>query len=188
MKLNKRQKKLWRTFGFLVRLLVLSIPLYIVIGLGISLMPLQVVVAGMAGRILEQMGFSVIQQGALLSVAAPGVAVPFGFIINEDCTGWKSMLFLFALIFAMPKVAMRKRLWGLAIGLPIIWVGNLARIIGVVLAERAYGVETALLIHDYGWQAGLIALVLGLWIIWLWWARQERKRKSIWATMKEIFR
>jgi exosortase/archaeosortase family protein len=150
---------------------------------------MQETVAMQSAWVLESMGFSAYQQGEFITVSekvrvpehGPGTGSrePFYFMINQDCTGWKSMLFLFALIFAVPGVMLGRRLWGLLFGLVVIWVGNIARVVGVVLAERAHGVQAAMLIHDYLWQAGLIALVLGLWLIWMAWVRRERRKHGL---------
>jgi exosortase/archaeosortase family protein len=188
-KLDNRQQRLWSAFEFLVRLLVLSIPLYLIIGVGLSgtlLSPLQSAVVEQSAWVLERMGFEVQYSDVFVTSSSSPAAEPFNFMINEDCTGWKSMLFLFALLFAVPGIALGKRLWGLVFGLPAIWVGNLARVVGVVLAEQAYGVEAALIIHDYLWQAGLIALVLGIWMAWLGLARE--KRKTAMEKLKEVIR
>ena len=80
------------------------------------------------------------------------------------------------MLFAVPGIALRKRLWGLVFGLPTVWIGNIGRVVGVVLAEDAYGKAAALMIHDYLWQLGLIALVLGIWAVWMYWARRSSKK------------
>lgn len=184
-RLNRRQHRLWQTLEFLARLIILSLPLYLIIGLGVSLYPLQLAAAGQSGWILDAMGYSVRQEGAYLTVSGGGPVQDFPFYVNEDCTAWKSMLFLFALILAVPATTLglghrpsqtavwRRRGLGLLVGIPVIWLGNLGRVVGVVLAERSYGVETALLIHDYWWQFGLIALVLVIWAGWLFYARRK---------------
>ncbi len=162
-KLTAEQERLWDTFIFLAKVLVLSIPLYFVILTGVSLAPLQMLDATVASSILRSIGFPVLQNGALITAGNP----PFTFYLTEDCTAWKSVLFLFALIFAVPAVSMRKRLIGLGLGIPIIWMGNQARIIGVVLAERATNVQFAMLTHDYFWRVFLVLLVLGVWLLWI---------------------
>lgn len=172
-RLNRKQQRLWHILEFIVRLIILSIPLYLIIGFGISLYPLQLAAAGQSGWIMEVMGYSVQQEGAYMTVGGGGPSQDFFFYVNEDCTGWKSMLFLFALVMAVPAIAWRRRGLGLLIGIPVIWLGNLGRVVGVVLAERSYGVETALLVHDYLWQFGLIALVLIIWAGWLFYARRK---------------
>jgi exosortase/archaeosortase family protein len=165
IRLTPRQARLWGILAFLLRLCLLSIPLYLVIWLGVDLWAMQVAAASQSGWLLQAMGYRVVQEGAGLTVNG------FTFFIIPDCTGWKSMLFLFALVFAVPAISLRKRLAGLALGIPLIWLGNLGRVAGVVLAQGAWGTEGAMLIHDWLFQAGLVSLVLGIWLAWLLWAR-----------------
>jgi len=162
--LARDQQRLWETLLFLVKVIVLSVPLYLIIIFSISLEPLQQLDAAASSAILRAMGYTVQQDGANLAVQA---AKPFSFYLSEDCTPWKSALFLFALIFAVPAVSMRKRLAGLAAGIPILWLGNQARIIGVVMTQQATDVQFAMFTHDYFWRVFLVALVLGLWLAWM---------------------
>jgi exosortase/archaeosortase family protein len=64
-------------------------------------------------------------------------------------------------------VSMKRRVLGLVLGIPAIWLGNLGRVVGVVMAKDVWGIENAMLVHDWVFQAGLIVIVLGIWIIWL---------------------
>lgn len=168
IKLTPQQKRLWHTLLFLIRFLILVIPLYIILIFQISLLPLQFIVADHASLLLKFFGFEVVQEELILKVGTE----PFIFYIGEDCVGWKSMLCYFALIFAVLGVSLRKRLIGLLAGLPLIYLGNLARIFLVVLVQQVYGYSAAMFIHDWLWQAGLIALILILWIIWLSWIKR----------------
>jgi exosortase/archaeosortase family protein len=162
--LTPGQKRMLRMLVFLVRLAALSLPLYLVIWLGLDLYPLQLAVASQSAWLLQATGHQVVRDGALLTVNG-------GFVVSivPDCTGWKSMLFLSALIFAVPGIAMRKRLAGL-LGLPLVWLGNLTRVLAGVAAQGAWGTDAALAIHDWLFQAGLVAMVLGVWTAWLMWA------------------
>lgn len=180
--LTEGQRRLWGILEFLIRLLILSIPIYFVLIFAIDLSPLQHAVADHSAAVLKSLGYSVMQDGYHIIVGT--VYDHFYFMINEDCTGWKSMLFLFALIFAVPRIAWKKRIIGLVVGLPIIWIGNLARVIGVVLAEQAYGVEFALALHDYGYRLGLVALVLIIWIVWLKLSRKEEG--NVWSRFSDL--
>ncbi len=163
-RLSKRDRKLYDTLMFLVRFLLLSIPLYLILLMDISLLPLQQAVSGNTLWILNVMGFTAHSEGLIMYV---GDTDPFIFYTGPDCTGWKSMLCFLALVLATMGATMKKRAAGLVIGIPLIYAGNLARIVGVVLLEDAYGPEAAMAIHDWLWQAGLIALVLLLWLAWL---------------------
>ncbi len=164
IKLDRGQRKLFETLLFLVKLLVFAIPLYIMLAFSEVLLPLQGAVSHNVYHILKSLGFEVVRSGFLLR------ADGFAFLVSEDCTGWKSMLFLAALIFAVPGVLVKKRLLGLLVVVPVIYIGNLLRILAVVFIWKAYGYEFANIIHDYFWQLGLISLVLIVWVSWLIWA------------------
>jgi len=159
--LSCRDRKMWELIVFLSRLIVLALPLYLVIFFAFDLYPMQVMAASQSASIMSSLGWETVLDGVM--VTANG----FTFMVNQDCTAWKSMLFFFALVFAFPGVASRKRLLGLAAGIPLIWIGNLARIIGTVGIEGIYGEAMAMLVHDYLWRLGLVALVLGLWLAWI---------------------
>jgi exosortase/archaeosortase family protein len=163
-KFSRKQKRLWNIQMFLLRLVLFSIPLYLIILLNIDLSPAQRVIAGQTEWILKSLGFETARDGLLIKV---GIENPFIFFIGPDCVGWKSMLFYAALIMATLGVSIRKRILGIAAGIPIIYSGNLARITAVVLIERSYGFDAAMLFHDWLWQAGLMAVILITWLVWL---------------------
>jgi exosortase/archaeosortase family protein len=164
--LTPRQARMWKVLLFLARVAALSLPLYLIIWLGLDLMPLQLAAASQSAWLLGALGYQAVQEGVGITMGNG-----FAFFIIPDCTGWKSMLFLFALVFAVPGTALRKRLWGLAAGLPLIWLGNLLRIVGVVWAQSIWGTEAALSLHDTLYQAGLVAMVLAIWFTWLLWEK-----------------
>jgi len=176
IRLTRQQKRMEDTLVFLLRLIALSIPLYIIMWMDFILLPLQSITAGQVAWALNAMGFAVTSKDLILSV---GSGQPFIFFIGPDCTGWKSMLAFIALIFATLGAGMRKRIAGTLIGIPLIHAGNLLRIIAVVLIERSYGLEAAKVFHDWLWQAGLIALVLALWLAWLRWDSLKKRMGSL---------
>ena len=166
-RLIPQQARMWKTLVFLVRVSALSLPLYMIIWLGLDLYPLQVVAASQAAMLLHLMGYHLVHQGT-------GIILEngFRFYIIADCTGWKSMLFLFAMVFAVPGIALKKRLLGLAVGIPLIWLANLGRITGVVASQGIWGTQAAMLLHNTVFQLGMIAAVLIIWIAWLLWAKK----------------
>ncbi len=161
VKLTGNEQKLWLTLQFFLRLLILSIPLYFVLLFLADMTALQLLVAGNSAWLLSLSGWQVIQEGPLLNLGT------FSFLISPDCTGWKSMLFLFALLFAVPRIQNKKRFLGLVIGIPLVWAGNLGRIVMTVLVQDMYGLEAAGFVHDYLWRMGLAVLVLLIWGVWL---------------------
>ncbi|MBU0530599.1 MAG: exosortase/archaeosortase family protein [Candidatus Aenigmatarchaeota archaeon] len=175
---TQRNKQLHKTMIFFWRLVLLSIPLYIVLTLAINLGFMQNIVATQSLWMFSLTGFTVAQDGPALTVGLENEAQqPFSFAISEDSTGWKSMLFMFALIFAVPDVHNKKRLLGLLF-IPVVWAGNLLRIWAIVMIERSYGFQAAMVAHDYLWRIGLLVLVIGLWLIWLKYVKPISKKNK----------
>jgi exosortase/archaeosortase family protein len=184
-KFTKEQKRLWNTLQFIIRFTLLSIPLYLILWLNLSMAPIQQTVAGHAAWAIRALGLTVTMNNLVLTV---GPGEPFTFFIGPDCIGWKSVLAFIALVLATLGASMKKRILGIAIGVPLIYLGNLARIIIVVLVERSYGLEAARVFHDWLWQAGLIALVLLLWLAWLGWERLHPRAVSSLKRHKHIIK
>jgi exosortase/archaeosortase family protein len=160
-RLNQQQARNLKVLEFLARVTALSLPLYLVIWLGLDLYPLQFAAASQASALLTTLGFGPVQHGSGIALASG-----FQFVIIPDCTAWKSMLFLFALVMAVPRIPLKKKAMGLAIGLPLVWFANIARIVSVVALQGSLGTETALLLHDTVFQLGLVGMVLTLWGSW----------------------
>ncbi|MEM5812482.1 MAG: archaeosortase/exosortase family protein [Candidatus Aenigmatarchaeota archaeon] len=110
LNLTARQQRLLETLVFLIKVLLLSLPIYLVIALGISLSPLQNFDAAISSGILRALGYVVSQEGAHITV---GDTNPFSFYLTEDCTAWKSFILLFALIFAVPAFRLGSRIKGI---------------------------------------------------------------------------
>jgi len=180
-KLTRPQKKMLASLIFLIKFTALALPLYLIIWLNVSLLPMQVLVSDHVSFLLGLLGYDVVRDGLIITAGSEN---PFIFYIGEDCTGWKSMLCFLALVLATPHVRLRKRLAGLAAGLPVIYLGNLSRIVAVVFIQRSYGDAAARLFHDWLWQAGLISIVLLAWIAWLKW---DGVRERVSGFLKKVF-
>ena len=74
---------------------------------------------------------------------------------------------LWGLIFATRGVSYKKKFYGALVGIPLIFVGNAVRIASSVWLAMMFGLDKFTFIHDFLWQWGLIALVLGIWWGWL---------------------
>ena len=175
-RMTPAQERMRRLLWFLIRLTALSAPLYAVLLLDISLEPLQSSVAFSSEHLLRAAGFAVERDGLLLRV---GGSEPFAFAISPDCTGWKSMLIFAALVLAALGASPAKRLAGLAIGVPLVYLANVLRIFAVVSIERSMGIDAAMLFHDWLWQAGMMAVVLALWLGWLGWERISLRARAL---------
>lgn len=165
-KLTARQERLLKLQAFLLRFLLLAIPLYLVIVFGIDLGQMQFEVARESNWLLGAMGFHTELYGAALVAGYEGKQ-PLLFAITQDCTGWKVLLFFAALVLAVPKRPWKSRVVGIALGFISLWLVNIARIAAIVWIYSSYGMDTALAAHDFLWQIGLGACALLLWAAWL---------------------
>lgn len=88
------------------------------------------------------------------------------FNMVKDCTGWKGILFLTALILSTSE-SLKKKINGLMINLPVIFSINLSRIVVLILLIQRFGPEAYPIFHDVLWQASMIIAVLAIWVTWL---------------------
>lgn len=85
--------------------------------------------------------------------------------IIDECTGLFEMVIFAAAVLAFPTT-WRKKLLGLALGIPAIYLFNLIRIILlVVVGSKSYA--TFEFMHLYFWQVTLIIIIASIWIAWL---------------------
>lgn len=144
---------------------MLSLPLHFLLWVNFDATALQVFVAKSVKALLMSSGIAVTESGAFLSMATKTGALTVEII--KDCVGWKSVLAFFGLVFATPGITLKKRMLGLAIGSPIIFLGNILRIYATVLVTVWKGTGFWEITHTYLWQEGLIILVILTWYLWL---------------------
>jgi archaeosortase B (VPXXXP-CTERM-specific) len=92
---------------------------------------------------------------------------PFPVRIIEECSGIYEALLLGAALLAFPTT-WYKTVLGFAIGLPLIYAMNIARI-AVLLVIGRYFPEAFDFLHLYFWQGTMIAMVASTWLIWVLW-------------------
>jgi archaeosortase B (VPXXXP-CTERM-specific) len=133
-------------------------------------------------NILWLMRLTATLTGAIVSIFSSnvfysGVIVSFrGFSVEiiDECTGLFEMLIYIAAVAAF-STSIRKKLLGMAIGIPAIFLFNLARIIFLLLAG-AYSKSLFDFMHLYFWQATLIIMISSVWIGWLYLVVYREKR------------
>lgn len=89
----------------------------------------------------------------------------FGVLIIEECTGIFEMLIFLAAVLAYPTSWMDKLL-GFALGLPILYAFNVARILVLIWVGRFHN-ELFEFMHIYFWQATLILMITSVWLLWI---------------------
>lgn len=99
--------------------------------------------------------------------AVKDTSLTFPFILIPECGAIEIMAIFLAAVLAFPTL-WRKRLIGLAAGLPVMYGVNILRltvlaIIGAVDTSR----EWFNFAHEYVWQAIYIIFVVAVWLLWV---------------------
>jgi len=160
---SQLNRKLLRMLVFLIKFNLFAIPLYLIILSGFQWAFLKEATAGSVFVMLRISGIDASIENSYIAV--PMSNGSFVASIDWDCTGWKSMFALFALIFAT-DFPLRRKLAGLVL-LPVIYSINLVRIWFMFFFASVYGLAYYSILHATIWSLGLITAILILWIIWL---------------------
>ncbi|RLG13509.1 MAG: hypothetical protein DRN71_04685 [Candidatus Nanohalarchaeota archaeon] len=159
------QKKLWDILVFLVRFLILAIPLHVLLWLNFDAHVLQVATVSSVAFLLSLAGVPYEVVDVFLLVDCNSFVWTIEII--KDCVGWKSFMAVSGLMFAVRKVALSRRMIGVLAALPLIYAGNVFRIFTSIYLSIVFGYEWFDFIHSVLWQGGLIALVIVIWWVWL---------------------
>ncbi len=144
---------------FLIKLLVLSIPLYLILWFNVDLSFLQEVITKLLYSFLIFSGVEVKRNGFAL------VLDRFFVYVSKDCTGWKGMLFLSALILST-KSSLKQKLLGFVIHIPSFFSFNMLRIL-LLLFLGSQSRELFYMLHNFLWQISMVGVVLILWAMWI---------------------
>ncbi len=89
----------------------------------------------------------------------------FAVRIIEECTGVFEVIIFVAAVLAFPTT-WAKRLIGLAMGIPMLYIFNVVRILVLILVGR-YQPDVFEFMHLYFWQATLILMITSVWLLWI---------------------
>lgn len=114
-------------------------------------------------------------------VSAPDTLVVFqgtAVKIIEECTGVYEAIIFASAVLAFPT-GWKKRLIGLLLGFPLIYVFNAVRIT-TLIATLHYYPSIFDFVHLYFWQATLILMIMSVWALWFFKVvlREEKGRPS----------
>ncbi len=155
-------QKLRSVLRFLVKFNLFAVPLYIILLSGYQLKPLM--------EVTTDISFAVIKATMPAERSGPNMIIPaeggsWSAYVSWDSTGWKSMLALFALIFAT-EFPMRKKIIGLAF-IPLVYAVNILRIWFMFFFVHNFGAEGFPLVHATIWSWGLILTIIAFWVLWM---------------------
>lgn len=111
--------------------------------------------------------------GAVLSLFSDHVTYAGKFVtyrgfsveIIDECTGLLEMVIFLAAVISF-STTIKKKLIGIGLGIPAIYLFNIIRIIFLVVAG-AHSQSIFDFMHLYFWQATLIIMIATVWIGWL---------------------
>ena len=155
------KKQGFQLLRFLIKFNLFAIPLYIILISGFQLDLLKDITAGLSFLLLKATGIDAALSGNLISLPTSSFAAS----IDWDCTGCKSMLAFFALVFAT-DFPIRKKLYGLLF-VPLIYIVNLLRIWFMFFFVANFGLAHYDILHSTIWSWGLIAAILIFWLVWM---------------------
>lgn len=165
MKKLLEKRNLIETLKFLVKLNLLSIPVYLITFFDVRFNFLQNFTAFLVFKFLKMVGYSVNWFNNLV-LLRKGTYM-FDILIDMDCTAWKSYMFLIALSVATPKKNIKKRLGFLIFSLPTLFFLNILRVFSAVVVLYHFSFSEFQIFHTVLWREGLITAVLLLWYLWL---------------------
>ena len=119
--------------------------------------PLCVLIARLSGAVLSPFGAVAVQGNRL---AFDG----FWVVVVEACNGVLPTTIYLAAVLAFPTTWVA-RLWGVAIGIPAIFVLNLVRVVSLLILG-AHWPSAFEEVHIYVWQTLVVALSMAIWIFW----------------------
>jgi exosortase/archaeosortase family protein len=131
--------------------------------LGTALAPLAVETARLVLAMLHFLGLEALRDGAV--ILHPG---GFAYEIAYTCTGFLPVVTFLVCGLAYP-VAWRARWIGVMIGIPVLWIINLLRLVGLFYIG-VYFPSTFAWAHEVAGEIFLGAAFIGLWLGWVGWS------------------
>ena len=162
---NKDDAKVY-ILRFVIYFILLSIPLYYLLYIGLELRIAVKYVTVHTYLLARLLGVNVFQiDENILYAKNNGDSLQMEII--TDCTGWKSMFAFFALVFALPRVGIKKKIKGILFGFPLIYIVNILRLSLLLKIVNIYGSEYFEIWHTFFFRDGLVLFIFLLWVFWV---------------------
>jgi exosortase H (IPTLxxWG-CTERM-specific) len=89
----------------------------------------------------------------------------FSASVDEACDGVLPTYIFIAAVLAFPS-RWRSKAWGIALGTASIFMINLLRVVSLMIVGSRWP-DLFEQVHIYVWQALVIALSMGIWVLWV---------------------
>lgn len=119
---------------------------------------LNVITANITGFILDVF-LNITYQGKYIFLENLNIEIIF------ECTGIYAMFIYCSCVLAFPTFV-KKKLWGILFGLPLIYLINIIRMVFLGFIGMYYPGSFDFF-HSYFWQTTFIVIVIFIWLIWI---------------------
>lgn len=162
---KRKNERVFSVLLFLLKFNLLAIPMYALMYLNVSFPPLQHFLAEFLYTALKTFGYDISKNRLILGLTSGFTIATVK--ISVDCTGWKSMYALAALMIATPVPNDRNKLKFLVLGMASIFLINMVRLLTTITIVYRIGFQYLDVIHTILWREGLILAVIAIWYLWL---------------------
>ncbi|MFH1391379.1 MAG: exosortase/archaeosortase family protein [Candidatus Diapherotrites archaeon] len=105
-----------------------------------------------------------IDLNVISNLVVNGTYSNFAVSIDDICLGWFPIAGFSAMILALPKIKIKKKLNALKFGIPILFAANILRIIIVIFAAAFFGLEGFDFFHLFVVKFDLMILIVALFL------------------------
>jgi exosortase/archaeosortase family protein len=118
------------------------------------------VTASVGGSSARFFGVNATVTGNLIQLPSRSLSV------DPACTAVTLLALYVALVLAYP-VSWNMRFLAIAVGTPVLFLANIARLVGVAWASELLTDKPFYLVHDYLFEFGMVFVVMLMWVVWL---------------------
>lgn len=165
---------------FLIKFNLLAIPMYVLLFSGAEFYPMQLLLTDLVHWIITALGYEAVKNGIMLTLVSTPMIVTV--MMGVDCTAWKSMYALAALMVASPVANDKKKVKYILLGVSFLFVLNIVRLATTVLVGYRLGMWYLDIMHTVLWREGMILAVVAFWLLWI------KEQKVIFRKKQTILR
>jgi hypothetical protein len=165
---------------------LLAIPMYAAIVAGMSIYPMQSVIAEVVYNIIRAAGYWAQMSGVTILLfaptAPPGPPAVQTLTIVSSFTAWESIYAFAALVIVTPVAGIIKKAKVILAGSVVLLALNVTKVVATIAAAYDVGFSYLAVTDTLVWKGYLIFISVALWLIWF------RKQKNNISQSQTIFR
>ena len=169
----QKKKEIKEAFLFLLKFNLFLIPFYAIIFLDVDFYSVQIFIAKSIVYVLKLFGLKAFNVDFFVYLGQEGFPID----ISRDCTGWKSLYSLLAIVLASPGTLKKKKDF-LIRWLPVMFMINAIRVFSTIIVGFLFGFQLMDPVHSV-WQYLTIVSIIAIWYLYIRknYFKLERKKK-----------